>query len=92
MLNIVLVFYDILKSYLVNIYLLILAVSGITHCYKYHVTMAKKQVLITLLLEGIRASYLVHTFLEATSIFVITCCYGYLVTMATEAGAFNIAF
>ena len=52
----------------------------------------QKQVLITLLLEGIRTSYLVHSFLEATAIFGIACCYGYLVTMATEVGAYNIAF
>ena len=42
MLNIVLVFHDILKSYLVSIYLLILAISGMTPCYQYHVTMATK--------------------------------------------------
>ena len=42
----------------------------------------QKQVLITLLFEGIRTSYLVHTFLEATAISGITCCYGYLVTIA----------
>ena len=40
MLNIVLIFRDILKSYLVSIYLLILAMLGVTRCYKYLVTMA----------------------------------------------------
>ena len=40
MLNIVLVFHDMLKSYLVSIYLLILAISGIT--YGHLVTMATK--------------------------------------------------
>ena len=51
----------------------------------------QKQVLITLLFEGIRTSYLVHTFLEGTEISGISCCYGYFVTMATEAGTYNIA-
>ena len=40
MLNKLLVFDDILKSYLVNIYLFILAISGIT--YGHLVTMATK--------------------------------------------------
>ena len=39
---IVLVFHDILKSYLVSIYLLILAISEITGRFKCHVTMATK--------------------------------------------------
>ena len=50
----------------------------------------QKQVLITLLLEGIRTSYLMHTFLEVTAISGISCCHGYLVTMTTEAGICNI--
>ena len=51
----------------------------------------QKQVLITLLFEGIRTSFLVHTFLKATAISGIPCCYGYLVILATEAGGYNIA-
>ena len=42
MLNIVLVFHDILKSYLVSIHLLKMAIFGVTRCYKYLVTMATK--------------------------------------------------
>ena len=52
----------------------------------------QKQVLVTLLFEGIRTSYLVHIFLEATSISGIICCHGHLVTMATEASAYKIVF
>ena len=40
MLNIVLVFHDILKSYLISIYLLILAISGIIYGHLF--TMATK--------------------------------------------------
>ena len=50
----------------------------------------QKQVLITLLFEGIGTLFLVHTFLEPTAVSGVTCCYGYLVAMATEASTYNI--
>ena len=45
----------------------------------------QKQVLITLLFEGIQISYLVQMFLEVFVISFTFCCYEYNVTMATEA-------
>ena len=120
---ITLLFEGIRTSYFVQV----TAISGITCCYGYLVTMTtktgayniavgkyqgfifgvhipcgssnlwynllpwqQKQVLITLLFEGIRTLYLVHAFLEATAVSGIACCYGYLVTMATKSGAYNI--
>ena len=91
MLNIVLVFHDILKSYLVSIYLLIYLWYNLL-LLDILLPWQQKHPLITLLFEGIRTSYLLDTFLEATAISGISCCCGYLVTMTTRAGAYNIVF
>ena len=81
--NIVLVFHDILKSYLSHIGNF--SYTLWTSCYH------GKKAHTYNIAEGIRTSYLVHTFLEAIAISDISCRYGYLVTMATEAGTYNIA-
>ena len=71
--------FDVIRnSYSVHFFFKAIAISGISCCNGYLVTMATEVGAYNIAVcEGTGTLFLVHTFLQATAVLGITCCYGY---------------
>ena len=82
----ILLFEGIQTSYLVQLFLEVLVISGIFVAMDIMLPWQQKHVFVTLLFEGIGTLSLVHIHFEARAIRFIICCYGHFLS----AGAYNI--